>query len=91
VFVEHPLALPGSFNSISLFTDTGGPYSIKKEKRTNIAAKSAGAEYISYAASVSTLGINALELSCFGWVLMQFSLLLLVGLDAIKLVTSGGS
>ena len=61
------------------------------ENRTNIAAKSAGADYILCAASVSTLGINAVRLSCFWWVFMQLSLLLLVGLEAVKLVTSSGS
>jgi hypothetical protein len=61
------------------------------ENRTNIAAKSAGADYILCAASVSTLGINAVRLGCFWWVFMQLSLLLLVGLEAVKLVTSSGS
>ena len=64
---------------------------VNKENRTNIAAKSAGADYILCAASVSTLGIHAVRLVCFWWVFTQLSLLLLVGLEAVKLVTSSGS
>ena len=49
------------------------------EKRTNIAANQ------------PALSTSCMQLVSAHWVLMQLSLLLQVGLDAVKLVTFGGS